>query len=155
MDQIREAFAPEVSKKERRRFDRNVAKAQRKDRMRAMSKLTERVDGELRIRHDPPVLVPLERMFTGKQLETAEANLGTVLADYRETLLPDRRHLLDGYRHVHTARKVVGVGSVGTRAWVATADRPRRGRPVVLAGKGGAGVGARALHGADRVPPPG
>ena len=119
VDQIREAFAPAVSKEERRRFDRNVAKTQRKDRMRALSKLTERVDGELRIRSDPPVLVPLEQMFSGKQLETAEARIGAVLADYRETLLPDRRHLLDGYRHVHTARKVVGVGSVGTRAWVA------------------------------------
>ena len=84
-----------------------------------MSKLTERVDGELRIRSDPPVLVPFEQLFTGKQLETAEARLGAILGDYRETLLPDRRHLLDGYRHVHTARKVVGVGSVGTRAWVA------------------------------------
>ncbi len=107
------------ARRRRRRFERNVAKTQRKDRMRAMSKLTERVDGELRIRSDPPVLVPLEQMFSGKQLETAEARLGAVLADYRETLLRDRRHLLDGYRHVHTARKVVGVGSVGTRAWVA------------------------------------
>ena len=118
VDQIRELFAPVVSKKERRRFERNVTKAQRKDRMRALSKLTERVDGELRIKSDPPVLVPLERLFSGKQLETAEARLGAVLADYRQTLLPDRRHLLDGYRHVHTARKVVGVGSVGTRAWI-------------------------------------
>ena len=118
LDQIREAFAPAVSKTVRRRFERNVAKTQRKDRMRALSKLTERVDGKLRIRSDPPVLVPLEEMFSGKQLETAEETLGAVLEDYRETLLPDRRHLLDGYRHVHTARKVVGVGSVGTRAWI-------------------------------------
>ena len=69
-------------------FDRSVAKARRKDRLRAFSKLTERVDGELRIRSDPPVLVPLEEMFSGKELETAEARVSAVLADYRETLLP-------------------------------------------------------------------
>jgi uncharacterized protein (DUF2252 family) len=119
VDQIREAFAPQVGKEERRRFERNIAKTQRKDRMRAMSKLTERVDGELRIRTDPPVLVPFEQIFSGEQLANAEGRLGAVLEEYRETLLPDRRHLLDRYRHVHTARKVVGVGSVGTRAWVA------------------------------------
>ena len=118
VNQIRDAFAPSVSNKERRRFERNVAKAQRKDHARASSKLTERIDGELRIRNDPPVLVPLEHMFSGDHLEEAEARLAAVFADYRETLLPDRRHLLDGYQHVHTARKVVGVGSVGTRAWI-------------------------------------
>ncbi len=116
--QIRELLQAQASGKAVKRFDRGVAKARRKDRLRAFSKLTERVDGELRIRSDPPVLVPLEEMFSGKEAETAEARVSAVLADYRKTLLPDRRHLLDGYRLVHTARKVVGVGSVGTRAWI-------------------------------------
>ena len=60
IDQIREAFSPMVSKAERKRFERNIAKSQRKDRMRAFDKLTHRVDGELRIAADPPVLVPLD-----------------------------------------------------------------------------------------------
>jgi len=95
-----------------------VAKARRKDRLRAFAKLTRRVDGELRIAADPPVLVPVDDLFTGKQLSLAEARIESVLESYRETLSPDRRHLLDGYRYVHAARKVVGVGSVGTRAWI-------------------------------------
>ena len=87
--------------------------------MRAFSKLTERVDGELRIRSDPPVLVPMEEMASGKELDAAVGNLGAIVEGYRDSLIADRRHLLDGYRLVHVARKVVGVGSVGTRAWIA------------------------------------
>ena len=67
VSQIRDAFAPTLSKQERKTLDRNVAKAQRKNRMRAFSKLTHRVDGELRIISDPPVLVPLEELFSGER----------------------------------------------------------------------------------------
>lgn len=116
---VREQFGAGVSRKELKALDRNIAKARRKDRLRAFSKLTRRVDGELRLASDPPVLVPLEEMFSGKQLKTAETRIRNVLDGYRETLSPERRHLLDGYRYVQVARKVVGVGSVGTRAWVA------------------------------------
>ena len=117
--QIREAFAPMVSKEERKRFERTVAKAQRKTRMRAFSKLTRRVDGELRIASDPPALVPLEELFSGKQASTAEAQVRTLVEQYAETLDVDRRRLFESYRFLHAARKVVGVGSVGTRAWIA------------------------------------
>ena len=117
--QIREAFAPMVSKEERKRFDRTVAKAQRKTRMRAFSKLTRRVDGELRMASDPPVLVPFEELFSGEQLSTAEAQVRRLVEEYAATLSAEYRRLFDGYRFVHAARKVVGVGSVGTRAWVA------------------------------------
>jgi uncharacterized protein (DUF2252 family) len=65
------------------------------------------------------VLVPLEELFSGKQLETADARLREVIAGYRETLGGEHRRLFDSYRYIHAARKVVGVGSVGTRAWVA------------------------------------
>lgn len=63
-----------------------IAKARGKDRLRAFSKLTHRVDGELRIASDPPVLVPLEELYSGKQLKTAESRLGEVIGGYRETL---------------------------------------------------------------------
>ena len=119
IEQIREAFAPMASKEERKRFERTVAKAQRKTRMRAFSKLTRRVDGELRIASDPPALVPLEELFSGKQASTAEAQVRTLVEQYAETLDADRRRLFESYRFLHAARKVVGVGSVGTRAWIA------------------------------------
>ena len=117
--QIRKAVAPMVSKEERKRFDRTVAKAQRKTRMRAFSKLTRRVDGELRMASDPPVLVPFEELFSGTQLSTAEAQVRRLVEEYGATLSAEYRRLFDSYRFVHAARKVVGVGSVGTRAWVA------------------------------------
>ena len=117
--QIRGAFAHTASKADRQKFDRNIAKTERKNRLRAFSKLTKSVDGELRIASDPPVLVPLEEVFTGKVLKKAEESLQGLLDGYRDTLDAEYRHLFDEYRYVHAARKVVGVGSVGTRAWVA------------------------------------
>jgi uncharacterized protein (DUF2252 family) len=119
VSQVRERFGPDLSKKELRGFDRTIAKARRKDRLRAFSKLTHRVDGKLRIATDPPVLVPLEELYSGELLERAEAGIRNVIKGYRDSLSPDHRHLFDTYRCIHTARKVVGVGSVGTRAWIA------------------------------------
>jgi uncharacterized protein (DUF2252 family) len=129
---IRERAAAIATEKELRRIDRGIAKAQAKTRMRAFSKLTERIDGELRIRSDPPVLVPLEEIFEGRFLRTAENRIRRVLETYRETLTPERRHLLGEYRFVHAAHKVVGVGSVGTRAWIALFVGRDEGDPLFL-----------------------
>ena len=117
--QVREAFETEAGKKQLERFDRWVSKTRHKDRLRAFDKLTHRVDGELRIKSDPPVLVPVDELFSGEQGAVAEARIETILKSYRATLAPERRHLLDTYRYIHAARKVVGVGSVGTRTWIA------------------------------------
>jgi len=119
VSQIRTALAPVADKRDRKTFERNIAKTQRKDRLRAFTKLTTRVDGELRIASDPPVLVPLEEMFSGELLEVADERLRTVIRQYRDTLDTEYQHLFDSYEYVHAARKVVGVGSVGTRAWIA------------------------------------
>jgi uncharacterized protein (DUF2252 family) len=132
VDQIRDAFPAAAGKRARKTFDKTVAKARSKDRLRAFSKLTRRVDGELRIASDPPVLVPLEEMFSGAELATAEARLRGLIDQYRETLDRQRRHLFDGYTFVHAARKVVGVGSVGTRAWVALFIGRDEGDPLFL-----------------------
>jgi uncharacterized protein (DUF2252 family) len=101
-----------------KRFERGIAKARTKDSVRAMEKLTEVVDGELRIVSQPPLIVPIEDLVSAPQAADLEDSLRDVLTSYRATLPGDRRHLLDSYEFRHIARKVVGVGSVGTRAWV-------------------------------------
>jgi uncharacterized protein (DUF2252 family) len=87
--------------------------------MQAFSKLTHEVDGETRIVGDPPLIVPLEDVLApGADREQTEASMRELIREYRGTLETDRRHLLEEFRYVHAARKVVGVGSVGTRAWI-------------------------------------
>jgi uncharacterized protein (DUF2252 family) len=109
-----EAEDPEAVKQVRKGVD----KARSKDSLRALAKLTHVVDGELRIRSEPPLLVPGEELLGEGQSRDIGAVLGGVLDSYRDSLPADRQHLLDGYTMRHIARKVVGVGSVGTRAWV-------------------------------------
>jgi uncharacterized protein (DUF2252 family) len=101
-----------------KRTEAGLAKARTKDSLQALSKLTRIVDGEPRIISDPPLLVPVEEIAVGMDPEMVIAWLRTLIAEYRDTLTPDRRRLLDEYRLVQFARKVVGVGSVGTRAWI-------------------------------------
>ena len=106
------------SRKQKKRFERNVAKARSKDSLRAFAKLTEIVDGEPRIASDPPLIVPLEEVVAGVEQAELEEFVREVIRSYRRTLSADRRQLLERFRYVHSARKVVGVGSVGTRAWI-------------------------------------
>ena len=106
------------TRKQIRRAERNVAKARSKDSLRAFGKLTETVDGELRIRNDPPVVVPIHELFDTKHHRALDDSLRTLIRTYRATLSDDRRRLLERFRYVDAARKVVGVGSVGTRAWI-------------------------------------
>jgi uncharacterized protein (DUF2252 family) len=109
------ALRSQVDERRFRRVERDLAKARGKDSMRALRKLTHEVDGELRIAPDPPLITPLEELTDDAD---AESRLRLVLDAYRESLTDDRRHLIGAYRYVHAARKVVGVGSVGTRAWI-------------------------------------
>ncbi|WP_395656098.1 DUF2252 domain-containing protein [Nocardioides sp.] len=95
-----------------------LAKARGRDTAQAMRKLTTVVDGRHRIRSDPPLIVPVEDLLPEWGVEEIYDILGQVLDQYAETLVSNRRHLVRQYRLVHVARKVVGVGSVGTRAWV-------------------------------------
>jgi uncharacterized protein (DUF2252 family) len=110
--------ARQGSKKQIRRFEHTVAKAQSKDSLKAFAKLTENVDGEPRIASDPPLIVPAEEFLPADERTRLDEIIRGVIRSYRRSLTPDRRRLLERYRYVHMARKVVGVGSVGTRAWI-------------------------------------
>ena len=76
------------------------------------------VDGELRIVGNPPLVTPIEDVLPGAEQEQLEDVVRRMIRTYRLTLPHDRRHLLESYRYVHAARKVVGVGSVGARTWI-------------------------------------
>ena len=107
--------APAKAMKEARK---DVKKAGKKNSLRAFDRLVRVVDGEPRIISDPPLLVPARELVSEDQAQELEGRMLELLGRYRERLRGDRRRLLDSYRFVEMARKVVGVGSVGTRAWV-------------------------------------
>ncbi|HKB50459.1 MAG TPA: DUF2252 family protein [Solirubrobacterales bacterium] len=129
---IAAGWAAAVGKKEQRTFERGVAKAQAKDRMRAVSKLAREVDGELRIVSEPPLIVPIEELAGEAEDVDVEARVLEVFSDYRDSLDFDRAALLDGYRFADAAFKVVGVGSVGTRAWIVLLLGRDQGDPLFL-----------------------
>ncbi len=101
-----------------KRFERGIVKARGKDSVRAMEKLTEVIDGEIHIVSQPPLIVPIEEIVPDADAAPLVQAFRDVLNSYRATLPGDRQHLFDGYEFRKLARKVVGVGSVGTRAWV-------------------------------------
>ena len=97
---------------------RAAEKARTKDSMRAFAKLTHIVDGEPRIVSNPPLIVPVAELADAEDVATLQDSVRDILRTYRRTLQGDRQHLLESYRYVDMARKVVGVGSVGTRCWI-------------------------------------
>jgi uncharacterized protein (DUF2252 family) len=119
IDAILSRWGTEAGSGALKNFDAAVTKAESKDQLKAKAKLTEVVDGELRFRRDPPLLVPAEEIFSDVDHQAFEDSMRGTLRNYRRTLADDRRHLLESYQFVALARKVVGVGSVGTRCWVA------------------------------------
>ncbi len=102
----------------RKRAKANVAKARTRDNTQAFDKLTHVIDGERRIISDPPLIQPVEELFDGAEHDELMESIGALLRGYRQSLQSDRRHLLEDFRLAHVARKVVGVGSVGSRAWI-------------------------------------
>jgi uncharacterized protein (DUF2252 family) len=114
-----ERQSKQIDAKQVKRTDAALAKARTKDSTRAVAKLTEVVDGELRIAADPPLIVPIEQLDpVGRTREQEEDWMRGVLASYQSTLQQEN-HPVREFSYVHLARKVVGVGSVGTRAWIA------------------------------------
>jgi len=106
--------------KEVKRAEKNLAKTRTRDSLQALSKLAEVVDGRYRIVSQPPIVVPLRDLgpVYGMSSDEAEQTVRDQFRAYRRSLQDDRRRLLERFRVVDAARKVVGVGSVGTRAWI-------------------------------------
>jgi uncharacterized protein (DUF2252 family) len=125
-------WGKEAGSRALRTFSRFAAGTETRDRLKATSKLTRLVDGELRFRSDPPLLVPVEEDFAHADHWAIEDVVRDSLRTYRRSLQVDRRHLLETYRYSHLAQKVVGVGSVGTRCWVALFVGRDEGDPLLL-----------------------
>jgi uncharacterized protein (DUF2252 family) len=115
--------------------DAMVAKARTHDSMQALGKLTTMIDGQRRIVSDPPTVVPIEEVFSDFAADEVYALIRSVLAKYRRSLQSDRRHLIEQYNLGQVARKVVGVGSVGTRAWIVLMDAGDGVEPLFLQAK--------------------
>ena len=119
VEEVVARYQATVPHKAVKRAEKNIAKARTKDSMQAFSKLTHEVDGEPRIVADPPLIVPIGDLWPDDRASEFTEWIHARLREYRRTLDTDRRRLLERYRFVDLARKVVGVGSVGTRAWIA------------------------------------
>ncbi|MFF3333407.1 DUF2252 domain-containing protein [Streptomyces sp. NPDC002888] len=117
-DELQKQFAPAVSAEDRDRWEHARARARAHDTLQVFDKLTHVVDGQRLIAPDPPLLVRLADLVSGAQRGILEKELGRLVERYGHTLQTDRRFLLESYRVADVARKVVGVGSVGTRCWI-------------------------------------
>ncbi len=119
LDELRAQFDSQLKQRQRKILDKDLAKARTHDSMQEVAKLTRLVDGRPRIISDPPLLVPMDELLPNQE-DTAKfrSQLLDLIAKYRRTLETDRRFLLEQYEFADMARKVVGVGSVGTRCWI-------------------------------------
>jgi uncharacterized protein (DUF2252 family) len=119
IESLIQELAPQFKQRLVQRTEKALAKARTKDSMAAFSKLTQSVNGEVRIVDQSPLIVPIEQLAPGQERDEMFEALHQLLRGYRRTLEFDRRILLEQFRLTDFARKVVGVGSVGTRAWIA------------------------------------
>jgi uncharacterized protein (DUF2252 family) len=117
-DELQQQLTTQLDGGARKRLARALEKARTRDSLQAFGKLTEMLDGRLRIRAEPPLLVPLRDVLPETEERDLESAFRGLIRQYRASLQSDRRALLERYSFVDMAHKVVGVGSVGTRCWV-------------------------------------
>jgi uncharacterized protein (DUF2252 family) len=119
LEDLRAEFESQMKKRQRKMVDKDMTKARTRDSMQEVAKLTHPVDGRLRIISDPPLLVPVTDLLDKQEdFATFEAQIKDLIVKYRRTVETNRRYLLEQYQYADMARKVVGVGSVGTRCWI-------------------------------------
>ncbi|MCL1588095.1 MAG: DUF2252 domain-containing protein [Actinomycetia bacterium] len=119
-------------KKERKAATKSSTKARSKGNLHALKKLTEKVDGQLRIKSDPPLLIPLRDLPASERPDDLQGSVEESLIRYRESIDDDMKLLLDRYRIVDIALKVVGVGSVGTRCMIVLFEGNDEADPLFL-----------------------
>lgn len=117
-DDLRKRLAATGDHATAKEAKKRVHQALQRDHLRAFDRLIEHEDAQIRFVSRPPLLTPVEELLDAAGRERYVDIMRSQLHEYRENLAPDRRALIESYRFVDTARKVVGVGSVGTRAWV-------------------------------------
>jgi len=128
-------FRSQLKAKRVKATEQMVAKAHTHDSMQALSKLTTVADGRRRIISDPPLIEPVEEIFPDVQADQIYDLIREVMGKYQRTLQSDRKHLVEYFTLVQVARKVVGVGSVGTRAWIALMEGVDGTEPLFLQAK--------------------
>ncbi|BAU83006.1 hypothetical protein SLA_2069 [Streptomyces laurentii] len=134
-DEILEQQGPIVGAGQRERWGRAAQRARAHDTLQVFDKLTHVLDGKRLIAPDPPLLVPLHDLLPTVERSKLEKELSRLIEHYGQTLQTDRRFLLQGYRIADMARKVVGVGSVGTRCWILLLLGKDDGDPLFLQAK--------------------
>jgi uncharacterized protein (DUF2252 family) len=115
-----------------RRLQKGAARARARDNVQAFAKFTTEGDEGARIVRDPPLIVPVAELAADLAPEEITRRVTSILERYATSLVSDRRHLLERFRPVDVAHKVVGVGSVGTRCWIALMEGVDRGDPLFL-----------------------
>ena len=119
IESVLQQYASQFERKRVKRTEKALAKAHTKDSMSAFSKLCQQVDGRVEIVDESPLIVPLRVLVPGAEHDEVLKWLRKLLRTFRNSLDHDRRVLLEEFELTDFARKVVGVGSVGTRAWIA------------------------------------
>jgi uncharacterized protein (DUF2252 family) len=118
VDETLVRFKPELGTRRFKATTAGAAKARTRDSMQALGKLTTTVSGQRRIVSDPPIIVPAEELYTEYAADRLYEEISELIRSYRRTLMPAYQHLLNQFKFVQMARRVVGVGSVGTKAWI-------------------------------------
>jgi uncharacterized protein (DUF2252 family) len=152
IDEVIGHLSRDVDATARKRAEATAAKARTRDNGHALERLTTIVDGQRRIISNPPLVQPVEELVSGVEHDDLMESLGALVRGYRSTLQSDRRHLLENYQLVHAARKVVGVGSVGTRAWILLLMGRDDADPLFLQAKEANPSVLEEFVGASRIP---
>ncbi|TCC49174.1 DUF2252 domain-containing protein [Kribbella capetownensis] len=132
IDEVEEALRSKMTSSRRRNVDQTLLKARGSGNLKAFAKLTEMTDDGVRLKADPPLVVPIADLLPDAGREELEAAIKELLTLYRRSLPPERRDLFDQFEFVDLARKVVGVGSVDTRCWIVLLRGRDDGDPLLL-----------------------